>query len=292
MSVFPHQLVKGDKIGVIAPSSPLHAKEEIYFQDGLKFLEFQGLEVVLGDYLKSGDGKQKAADINNFFQDKNVRAIISLQGGDSVQDCLPYLDYNLVEANPKIFMGFSDISVLLNVLFSKAGLVTFHGPDVIWNLSKNRGGIMEKSFSGLFDNVSLFSDFSSYDVTFLNGHSFEGILIGGNLRCFLKLEKLDLLPSNHKSVLMIEDVNSTLDEIKDRFLLLKNKGYFKNLSGVMLGYFHNCDQENRQKRIYSAILDILHEYDLPVAVLKSFGHHRDNVILPIGARVKIVLYHS
>lgn len=103
----------------------------------------------------------------------------------------------------------------------------------------------------------------------------------------MKLEKFKLLPKRRKSILIIEDVHSSISTLTKRLLHLKKAGYFNSLSAVLVGYFHDCDQKNKQENIHSMILDILAEYDFPIVVLKNLGHSCDNLILPVGANIII-----
>ena len=140
--MIPRKLSPGEIIGIAAPSTAVQPDMETRLVTGLAFLKSMGFNIKLGRHIRS-DGsdtaaspKQKAEDLNALFADPSVRAVICAQGGDTANASIPFLDWNTIRENPKIFLGISDITVLLNAIYHKTGLVTFHGNDVLWGFGQ------------------------------------------------------------------------------------------------------------------------------------------------------------
>jgi len=134
---YPKKLEVGDTIGVISPSAPLAGLVEHRYKNGVKKLKELGFNVIVGKYAlevtsyTAGSAQARAEDIMDFFKNKNVKAIISFTGGYHSNQILKYLDFNVIKNNPKIIMGYSDMTVLLLAIYKKCGFPTFYGPSVL-----------------------------------------------------------------------------------------------------------------------------------------------------------------
>ena len=143
MNLIPQKLNRGDAVGIVSPSSPVTEVLASQLRAGIEFLSGLGLKVMVGEHAYASTWGytaapwEKAEDINRMFADDSIRAIMSSQGGATANACLPYLDWGVIQEHPKIFTGMSDISVLLNAINTKTGLITFHGADVVWQLGRN-----------------------------------------------------------------------------------------------------------------------------------------------------------
>ena len=169
-NLLPEKLKPGDVIGIVSPSEPVYAEQEVHYAAGAAWLERQGFAVREGNYVRvapSGEvptAAQKAEDLNRMFADPEVKAIICSQGGDSAQECLPYIDWNCIRQHPKIFTGISDITVLLNAIYQETGLVTFHGNDVVWGFGRkpqeyDRSEFIDRFVEGAIGDITwLLSD--------------------------------------------------------------------------------------------------------------------------------------
>ena len=151
-AILPRKLQRGDTIGVVSPSNPITEDLKPQFMDGISFLKSLGLRVSVGknalgvDDYSAGTPEEKAEDLNSMFADPGINAIICSQGGANANSCLPFLDWNMIRKNPKIFLGISDITILLNAIYHKAGLVTFHGNDVMWGFGQEHTRYDEQEF--------------------------------------------------------------------------------------------------------------------------------------------------
>jgi muramoyltetrapeptide carboxypeptidase len=149
-TIIPQKLTKGDTIGVIAPSEPISPEQEQKLKAGCAYLEKIGFTIHLGTYLRpekfddANTPKRKAKDINDMFADRSINGIICAQGGETANTTLPFIDWSIVEKNPKIFLGLSDITVLLNAIYKKTNLIAFHGNDILWGFGNNLTPYEEK----------------------------------------------------------------------------------------------------------------------------------------------------
>jgi len=135
--IAPSRLHKGDTIGIVSPSDPILEETRPQLSKGINFLKSIGFKVVLGKNALNIDGyssatpEEKAEDINSMFSNKEIRAIFCSTGGSIANSCIPLLDWKAIRLNPKIFLGMSDITVLLNTIYMETSVVTFHGSNVL-----------------------------------------------------------------------------------------------------------------------------------------------------------------
>ena len=161
--MIPMRLGKGDAIGIVSPSMPVTQELDGQFKKGIEFLESLGFDIVIGEHVYSttleytASPQEKAEDINRMFADEAIKAIICSQGGVTANACLPYLNWNGIREYPKIFLGISDITVLLNAIHHKTGLVTFHGNDVMWGFGRNPTMYDKQEFLARLRDASVMS---------------------------------------------------------------------------------------------------------------------------------------
>lgn len=152
-SLIPLKLSRGDSIGVIAPSDPIAPEFEGRLQDGQEVLESMGFRVKFGEFIHSDSLDnvasllEKAQDIHTILSEPQINAVLRAQGGSTANAMLHLLDWELLRSNPKIFMGLSDITVLLNAIYQKTGLVTFHGGDLLWSFGNDLPDYEREAFT-------------------------------------------------------------------------------------------------------------------------------------------------
>lgn len=287
------KLNKGDTIGVVSPSTPVTPGDE-QFEQGIECLKNMGFRVVLGKHVHSNTlgysatPLEKANDINDMFADSSVQAIICSQGGENSNSCLPHLDWKVIAANPKIFLGMSDITVLLNTIYTKTGLITFHGNDLMWGLGRHPAAYDIQEFLGrLTEGQNRKVRANGPRETVRRGTA-QGILRGGSLWSLLKLAGTPYWPDFEGGILLIEAIG--LDPLAgDRmFHQLKQIGVFEQVAGVLLGHFDGLDNDPKATiHIQSVILNVTREYAFPILKTNDFGHNCPNTVLPVGAEVKV-----
>ena len=286
-----NKLKIGDTIGVIAPDKALKSTDKIYLDNATKYFESIGLKVKYGKYLFSdkdycaGTPRQRAEDLNDMFDDKNVKAIFTVKGGDMVNGILPYINYENIKNNPKIFLGMSDITVLLCAINKMTGLITFHCQDYIWfgkdevtDYDKNE--ISDKLFNG--NNVLIpyeerqFIDFSNKKII--------GKIYGTNVRCLLKLVGTPYMPNLENAVLFLEGFHSDIIQWNAMLEQYNQMNAFNK--AVVFGYIYQLQHIEENK--YSIVEELRKiNSNVPIVKTNDFGHIHGNSIIPIGADVTI-----
>lgn len=287
--ILPERLKKGDFIGVVSASDPLKDIEnDKQFGSGIKFLENMGFHVVLGKNLSSIDPEKRAEDMNNFFRDKKIKAVIASQGGDTSDKLLPFLDFEIIKKNPKIFLGISDITVLLNAINTKTGLITFHGNDIKYGFGRNPTKYDKTEFSRILMNGSEGEIPANRERKTIRGGKAEGKLIGGNLYCLLKLANTEYWPDFEKSIIFLEGYDFEKEDCKSQLEKLKKLNVFDKTDGVIIGYIYGLQKLNpSSKQMEEILLEITKNYDFPILKVNDFGHNTPNTVLPVGAVIEM-----
>lgn len=285
-----NRLKQGDTIGVIAPDKALYKEDRVYLENATKFFESIGLKVKFGKYLFSdkeycaGTPSQRASDINDMFSDKEVKAIFTIKGGNMANGVLPYIDYENIKKNPKIFLGYSDITVLLCAINKMTDLITFHCQDYTWfgkddvtDYDKNE--IIDKLFNGN-NTIIPYDNRDFYNLT----EKRSGKIYGTNLRCLLKLAGTKYMPDLKDSVLFLEGYHSDIIEWNSMLEQLNQMGVLTNT--IVFGYIYQLQfAENNKYDIVKELRKI--NANIPVVKTNDFGHKHANSIIPIGANVTI-----
>jgi muramoyltetrapeptide carboxypeptidase len=220
------------------------------------------------------------------IRDEQVKAIFFVRGGWGCARVMEYLDFDVIKANPKIIMGFSDISTLLNAITLKTGLITFHGPNgnASWN-GRTRNWIEQLFFRG--EQTSFSNGETDEPFRTINKGTAEGELFGGNLSVVSSLMGTSYLPDWAGKILFLEDVKEEPYRIDRMLTQLKLNGVFDKVSGIVLGRFRDCVAEEKER---SFTVDQVFEQHFrglgkPVLSGAQFGHVVEKFILPVGAKV-------
>ena len=285
----PQKLSIGDTIGVIAPSDPISPEQEPRLKAGCEFLEKMGFNVQLGSYLKSekcgyADApKEKANDINTMFAEPSIKAIICAQGGQTANTTLSFIDWSTVKKNPKIFLGLSDISVLLNAIYHKTKLVTFHGNDILWGFGNNLTPYEEKEFTRILIQGTVGPYPSNHNRKTIRGGQTSGRLIGGNLGCLLKLSGTFYWPDFSGTILFLEEYQITAKACCSAFYHLGQLGVFDQIKGIVLGYIDSMEKSATPRpHMEDILLQVTEGYQFPILKMNDFGHNCPNTVLPVG----------
>ena len=288
----PKNLKIGDTIGLISPASPENIDS---IKSGIEFLKNLGFNIKEGAHLYdrlgylAGNDINRASDLITMFQDPDVDMILCVRGGYGTMRILPLLDYDIIKANPKIFMGFSDITTLLNELALKCDLITFHGPMGSSNLKDN------ETLNSFLSTLSEEKD--SYKLNNPNGIKLmcevegivEGQLVGGNLCLICSTLGTPYEIDTKDKILFIEEVGEPPYRI-DRMLtqlLLSNK--LQQCKGFILGQFTDCTLPYYEKSLTleEVLYDRLLSLNKPTLSGFMSGHSYPKLTVPIGAKVKL-----
>ena len=300
----PARLAPGDTIGVCCPASPppdphnldraLAALERLGFQPRLapRARERQGF--------LAGADRHRAADLMGLFTDRRVKAIFCLRGGYGATRILDRLDYGRIREQPKILLGYSDITALHCALLKKAGLVSFHGP--MLNADLIREPIPEFTAQSLWRTLMQphpagalrdGSPCAEGEVTILRAGTAEGRLVGGNLALLAALVGTPYLPSFRRRILFLEDIEEAPYRVDRMLTQLWSAGCLQAVAGVAVGVMRNCldpkrDQFNEYRQ---TVMDVFQErlapLGVPVVAGLPFGHVAVNATLPVGVRARL-----
>ena len=280
----PVRLVSGDTIGVVAPAGTFDLEA---FQLGVDILEKMGFQVYVPEALfekeryLAGSDARRAELINLLFSDNTVKAIVCARGGFGSARILPLLDFDLIRNNLKIFVGFSDISVLLTVFLSKCGIITFHGPMVttLGNADQESKDAMLYALTTATP-IEIFPD---KGVTIKKGIA-TGTLMGGNLSTLCHLVGTPYEPDLNGQILFIEDVNEEPYKIERMLFQMKLSGCLDGLSGLALGSFENCGSLDSIQMVMEKIFI---DDEIPILGGFNIGHGNTNLTIPMGVSVTI-----
>ncbi|WP_370773142.1 LD-carboxypeptidase [Clostridium sp.] len=289
----PKPLHQGDTVAIISPASPTDKNLIDKCVDSLNTL---GLKVVVGESclsehgFLSGTDDIRAKDINCMFADKNIKGIFALRGGYGCARLLNLIDFKLIKKNPKIFVGYSDITALHIAINQKSKLVTYHGPmistELIKGLDEYTASYYKKFIFGN-EKVEEIYNPEGYNLESINTGISSGQLIGGNLSliCSSLGTKYEINTKN--KILFLEEVEEPPYKIDRMLTQLKQSGKLKDVNGIVLGTFTNCIAPNTKKSL--SLQDVFNEIILPLnkPTLSNLacGHCLPTLTLPLGSKV-------
>lgn len=283
----PPRLSQGDTVGIIAPASPLDHKE--YLLLGKDFLENQGYRVKIdspGDMVYSfsaGSNTARVQSIHRMFEDPEIKAVICLRGGYGSLQLLPYIDYRLIYNNPKIFIGYSDITALHIALQQKAGLVTFHGPMIYPELGTPVLPPYTKTI--LIHTLKAPSPLGRIPLppgyprllTLKPGQA-RGLVTGGNLSLVAATLGTPYEINTRGKILFLEDVGESPYRLDRMLTQLHLAGKLHEAAGIIFGNFSDCGEPGHLEVIFrfAGLVEIPSIYGLPA------GHLPIQATLPLG----------
>ena len=293
----PKKLNKKDVIGIISPASS--TDEFTRVERGVKYLEGLGYRVKVGanvgknhGYL-AGTDKERVDDIHSMFKDKNVKAIFTVRGGYGAFRLLDKIDYRVVKNNPKIFVGYSEITSLQMAFLEKAGLMTFAGPMVAVDFYDEISSYTEENFWEIITSNKKPGKLKFPDdqkLPYLQKGIASGRLIGGNLAVFAALLGTDYFPNLTGKILMIEDIGELPYRVDRLLNQLRLSGTFKKVKGIILGRFVDCHEHDPNKKTLTlgeVISDYVASLKIPSIYTFPHGHIKDFVTIPFGLKVNI-----
>ena len=293
----PAKLKTGDVIGIISPASSTQDPKKI--ESGVQYLEKNGYRVEIGKnvgktngYL-AGTDQERADDLNLMFKNKNIKAIICLRGGYGASRILDKINYKIIRNNPKIFVGFSEITALQLAILQKAGLITFAGPMLAPDFANNVSAYTEEFFWRIITSNKKMGRLKypgNGKLTAITKGSSSGRILGGNLSVFAALIGTVYFPSMKEKILMLEDINELPYKVDRMLNQMKMLNVFKQVRGVILGRFVGCYEHDPMKKTLTlgeVMEDYLSHLKIPVLYAFPHGHIKDKVTIPWGLKVKI-----
>ncbi|MBL4830940.1 MAG: LD-carboxypeptidase [Aliivibrio sp.] len=317
--LLPKQLQTGDTIGFFSPSSPATAFAPKRFQRALSFLTDKGFKLQAGkltglsDHYRSGSIIERAEELNELIRDPKVRCIISTIGGYNSNSLLPYIDYQALINDPKIIIGYSDVTALLLGIYAQTGLVTFYGPALVASFGELPPFVDETfcSFTQVLTEISE-SDFlyqppkrwteeyiewekqncaktgQMNQWHFDGSGSITGRFIGGNLNTMAGIWGSPYMPEiKFGDILFIEDSLKGIESVERSFAHLKVCGVFDKVSAIVLGKHELFDDKGTHRTPLQVLKEVLNGQDMPILSGFDSCHTHPMLTVPIGVSVTI-----
>lgn len=294
----PRRLIRGDTIGIIAPACYF---DPVLFRRGVDKLRKMGFRVKYdrsifsSHWSMAGYDRERADQINRMFADKQVKAIFCAQAGYGSVRVVPYLNSRIIRNNPKIFVGYSDITILLSYLFKTARTVVFHGPVVSGEIYEGMNVQTLKYLLRMITSVMPLGRISFPHLKTLKPGRATGVLVGGNLSLIADSIGTPYELDMDNKILFLEDIGEDLEVVDSHLMHLKLSGKLKKIKGIIFGRMIDCfDYSGKKYSIRNILRDILYDVNVPVLYGFPSGHSQKrrkfdvNITLPFGVPVTMV----
>lgn len=271
------------KIGLTACSDGFSSAAKNTIEKLIEILGELSFESVLSEYIYTkdsifqGTGQERAKALMDFYADDDIGAIFDISGGDIANEVIPYLDFDFIKSTDKQFWGYSDLTTIINALYTKTGKssVLYQVRNLVFapELQKQRFfDSFVKGGNSLFD----------FPYEFIRGNSMEGIVVGGNIRCFLKLAGTDCFPDLNGKILFLEALGGYMPQMRTYLSQLKMLGAFEKIDGILLGTFTKLEEITGSE----CMVNLVKEYtdNISIAKTECVGHASDSFAIEIGKR--------
>ncbi|MEO9533501.1 MAG: LD-carboxypeptidase [Crocinitomicaceae bacterium] len=292
-TIKPKGLIKGDLIGITAPAGCIWNKAHVSKIEGiLKDLGFRtkvGKTVYQQVGYLAGSDEMRANELMEMFEDNSIRAILTMRGGWGCSRILDLLDYEKIKTKPKVLMGFSDITSLVNAIYSKTGLVTYHGPCGYssWGDFSTQQ-VINSVVKGVPFTMENPSD-NREDLKVWSSGQAQGELVGGNLTVMVSMIGTQYEPNWNGKLLFLEEISEEPYRVDRMLWQMRQAGIFKKINGLVIGSFRKCNPEEPEKSFTLAEVFEQHfkNASFPVYQGASFGHIAPKFTLPIGIKAEM-----
>lgn len=273
-------LKTGDVVGITACSDPLPLEKQSVIdllEERLRGFGFiPKISPIL--YKASANGEERAKILMEYYESDLIKAVFDVSGGNLANETLEYLNYETLKAHPKPFFGYSDLTVLLNGIYKKTG-----NPVYLYQIRNLLGNDGEQQSEKFVDSLLQGKD-SLFQISWkwIQGSRMEGVVIGGNLRCFLKLAGTSYMPDFRGKLLFLESYGGGETQVRTLLAQLRHMGVYRRISGLLLGTFTRLEQECGAETLVRLVQSSVGDPTLPIALTKEVGHGSDAKCLPIG----------
>ena len=273
----------GDKVGIVCCSNG----QKRTYVDKIKLFENTliniGLQPVFSDYIYeqdnifSGTAKERAKALMDFYKDDEIKAIFDISGGDIANGVLPYLDYEVISNSQKLFWGYSDLTTIINAIYAKTGKVSvlYQVRNILYDCKEEQ--ITNFINTAMNDGTDLFD----IDYRFVQQRKMQGIVVGGNIRCFLKLAGTEYMPDLEGKILLLEGFSGDVAKMETYLCQLQQIGAFDKIAGIILGTFTEMEREKYMPDIETLVKNIVRD-DVPIAKTENIGHGTDSKAILVG----------
>ena len=276
----------GDKIGIVCCSNG----QKSTYTEKIKYLENTlidiGLQPVFSDciYEKesifSGTAAERANALMKFYKDDEIKGIFDISGGDVANGILPYLDYDVIASSSKMLWGYSDLTTVINAIYKKTGKAS-----VLYQVRNLIYEYKEQQIEN-FKNTIMHheNDLFNINYKFIQQGKMHGIVVGGNIRCFLKLAGTEYMPELTDKILLLESFEGTVAKMETYLCQLGQIGAFDKVAGIILGTFTEMETEKCIPTIETLVKKIVGK-DLPIAITSDIGHGTNSKGIIIGQEI-------
>lgn len=313
------KLKKGDTIGIFSPSSPVTFGCPKRFQRSKDFLKSKGFKIIEGsltgesDYYRTGSIEKRANELNELIRNPEVKCIMSTIGGMNSNSIVPYIDYEAFKKDPKIIIGYSDVTAILLAIYAKTGISTYYGPALVASFGEFEP-LVSQTYDYfekiLIDEVNFpytlptpgywtdeFIDWETQNrskemyknqlTTVYEGVT-KGRLIGGNLNTMQGIWGSEYMPEiKEGDILFIEDSLKDIATIERSFSLLKVNGVLDKISGIILGKHELFDDSDTGRKPQDILVEVLGERKIPFLADFDCSHTHPMMTLPIGSEIEL-----
>jgi len=275
-----------DKIALVVCSNGKNTEDKDRLENLENTLVEMGLVPVFTKYIyrdkygRAASPQLRADELMSFYRNNEIKAIFDISGGDIANEILEYIDYEVIKENYKPFFGYSDLTTVLNSLVRKTDKINYLYQ--ILNIIENEE--IRKSF----ENTFLKKQNSLFDVNwkFLQGTKIEGEVVGGNIRCFLKLAGTEYFPKVENKVFFIEGLGTSIEGLITHLSQLKQLGVFDKISGLLIGTFTKIEKEISLEELFELVQEYIPS-SLAVAKTQEIGHAENSKAFKIGEKIQI-----
>lgn len=297
------------KVGITACSDPLKPDFQAKMDQLSDVLRIMDIEVVMSSCIYdrgdgfSGNSHERAEALMDMYKDSGVDAIFDLSGGDMANAVIPYLDFCCIQRNPKPFFGYSDLTTILNAIYTKTGQpsVLYQLRNLLYNEGENqrcrfqrfahacgretfsidyRDETLKERCAAFTVNEKTF-DLFDFPYAFVQGERMEGVLVGGNIRCFLKLAGTGYMPDFEGKILLLEALGGGVPQMVTYLSQLKMLGAFDKINGILLGTFTRMEDNDTRPDMVALVRDMAGQ-DMPIVKTAYIGHGCDSRAALIG----------
>lgn len=279
---------KGDKAAIVCCSNGQAAAQQEKLQKLHQTLLDIGLQPVWSDciYEKesifSGTAQERAENLMRFYRDEEIKVIFDISGGDIANEILPYLDFEVIAESGKSFWGYSDLTTILNAVYAKTGKesVLYQIRNLIYKDAQNQ--IRNFSRTVLNNQPDLFD----WQYSFVQKSEMAGVVVGGNIRCLLKLAGTEYWPNMEGKILLLEALGGGVPQMTAYLNQLKQMGVFQKIAGILLGTFTNMEKEGCVPTITELVKRYAGE-EIPIAYTPEIGHGMNAKGIVIGRELRL-----
>lgn len=286
-------MTTGSKIGIVCCSNGQWRENEKKLSELDGTLRKMGMipvwssHIFAKDSFRSGTGKERADDLMKFYEDGEIGAVFDISGGDIANEILPHLDFDVIKKNKKLFWGYSDLTTVINAIYAKTG-----NPSVLYQVRNLVGDCREQQVCN-FERTVFHETMShekrelfDFSYKFLQRDSMEGTVVGGNIRCMLKLAGTEYFPDMKGKILFLEAAGGMAPQMACYLCQMKMMGVFEQIGGILLGTFLKMEEEEERPSIEKLVMEYAGP-KLPIAKTPEIGHRADSKALMVGEKIRL-----